>query len=196
MAARKKVKASTKRKVGSARKGAKARPTKAETVQTTGGEGAAAVESLFGGNMPPVKDLVYHLDQIAGYEAKAKTASMAVKKAKDAAKSAGIDLKSLAETKALNGMDPLDMATYFRQLQVLMREKGMPVQLSLYEPKFGTVEEQASAEGWRDGKAGRTPDTVRWSEGAPGHIQYMRRWNDAQKDNLENGVGDEPDGEE
>lgn len=127
MAAKKKA---AKKKVGGARRGALAKPTKDETVEVDSG----AAAPLLAGNMPPIKDILYHMDQIAGYEAKAKTAGMAVKKAKDAAKAAGIDMKAIAEAKGLNGMDPLDMATYFRQLQAVMREKGMPIQIGLFEP--------------------------------------------------------------
>jgi len=184
------------KKVGSARKGKAAKPTKADTVQTTGGDGDGGVPPLLAGNMPPIKDLLYHLEQIAGYQAKAKTASMAVTKAKNAAKAAGVDLKSLSETQGLIGMDPLDMATYFRQLQALMKEKGMPIQIQLFEPKFGSVEDQASHEGWADGTNGRTPNTTRWPEGTPGHVQYMRRWNDGQKEIISKGAkGDEAGGE-
>lgn len=73
-----------------------------------------------------------------------------------------------------------------------MRERGLPIQLSLYEPKYGSVEDQAKAEGWAAGKAGRSPDTDRWPEGAPGSGDYMRRWNDAQKDTVEQGQKKQP----
>lgn len=198
MAAKKKAAAPPKKKAkaggGSRRRALK--PTKSETVEVSGVD--PSVPPLLAGNMPPVKDILYHLEQIAGYQAKAKTASMAVTKAKNAAKEAGVDLKALSESQALIGMDPLDMATFFRQLQVVMQEKGMPVQISLFEPKYGSVEEQAGVEGWADGKAAKTPNTTRWREGAPGHVQYMRRWNDAQKDNLTDKAGadnDEDSGE-
>lgn len=175
-----------KKKIGSARKGSRVKQTAAEKTQTPGDGG---IPPLLAGNMPPIKDLLYHLEQIAGYQAKAKTASMAVTKAKNAAKSAGVDLKALSESQGLIGMDPLDMATYFRQLQAIMQEKGMPIQLQLYEPKFGSVEDQASHEGWNDGTNGRTPNTTRWPEGTPGHVQYMRRWNDGQKEIVTKGAG-------
>ena len=191
MAAKKKAVAKKAAKGGVSRRRA-AKPTKAETVEVSApGDGTAP---LLAGNMPPIRDLVYHLDQIAGYQAKAKTASMAVTKAKNAAKEAGVDLKALSQTQGLIGLDPLDMATYFRQLQVLMREKGMPVQIQLFEPKFGSVEDQASHEGWNDGLAGKTPNTSRWPEGAPGSVQYMRRWNDSQKELIMQGASGGEDG--
>jgi hypothetical protein len=185
MAAKKKVtarKGAKSKSVGSARKGRAAKPTKAETVEVSGGE--TGVPPLLAGNMPPIKDLIYHMEQIAGYQAKAKTASMAVTKAKNAAKAAGVDLKSIAEGQGLIGMDPLDMATYFRQLQAIMVEKGMPVQIQLFEPKFGSTEAQAKHEGWNDAKADKPPNTVRWPEGTPGYPEYMRSWNDGTRDNT------------
>lgn len=158
-----------------------AKPTKAEKVEVSAPGKDPTVPPLLAGNMPPIKDILYHLEQIAGYQAKAKTASMAVTKAKNAAKEAGVDLKSLAEGQGLIGMDPLNMATYFRQLQAIMREKGLPIQIQLFETKYGSVEEQAMKEGWDAGIAGRSPDTARWPEGTPGHEQHMRGWNDAQR---------------
>jgi hypothetical protein len=186
MAAKKKV---VKKKVGSARKGRAAKPTKEETVEVATGEAAP----LLAGNMPPKKDLLYHLNQIKGYQDAAKTAAGRVTAAKKSAKEAGVDMQAVALALGFKRSDPLDIATMLKQLQVFMREDGTPVQLSLYEPKFGSVEEQAKSEGWRDGKAARTPDTTRWPEGSPGHVEYMRRWNDAQKDNLEGGSKEEED---
>lgn len=156
--------------------------TKDETVEVNGAQG------LLLGNMPPIKDLKYHLGQIKGYQDAAKTASGRVTAAKKAAKEAGVDLQAISLAMGFKRSDALDLATMLRQLQALMAEEGTPVQISLFEPKFGSVEKQAAHEGWRDGKAGKSPDTVRWPEGTPGHVEYLRRWNDAQKDTIEEGV--------
>lgn len=174
MAAKKKT--ALKKKVGSARRGKSAKQTKGETVEVNPAQG------LLIGNMPPVKDLLYHADQIAGYQAKAKTAQGHVTAAKKRAREAGVDLNSIATALGYERTEPLELATHLRQLAALMAEKGMPVQIQLFEPKHGSVKEQAAAEGWAAGKAGRTPDTTRWPEGAEGHVEYMRRWNDGQKE--------------
>lgn len=160
----------------------KAKPdTKEETVEVNN-------MSLLLGNMPPIKDIMYHLDQIAGYQDKARTASAKVTDAKKKAKEAGVDLKSISDGIGLERVDALDLATYFRQLQVIMRERGLPIQLSLYETKFGSIEEQGASEGWSDGRAGRHFNNDRWIEGAPGFREYSRRWNDGQRELLEKGA--------
>jgi len=148
--------------------------SKSEGVDTSTGP------QLLLGNMPPVKDLIYHLETIAGWQAKAKTAKGRVTDAKKKAREVGVDLNAIAQAMGFERMDPLELATQLRQLQVLMAERGLPVQMSLYEPKYGTVDEQAAAEGAAAGKAGRTPDGARWPEGAPGFVAYMRAWNDEQ----------------
>ena len=160
------------------------KPGKTEEVDTSTGP------QLLLGNMPPIRDLIYHLDNIAGWQAKAKTAQGKVTDAKKKAREAGVDLSAIALTMGFERMDPLDMATQLRQLQSLMNERGLPVQMQLYEPKYGSVEEQGAAEGWAAGTSGRSPDTERWKEGAPGHKEYLRRWNDAQRQTIEGGQKD------
>ena len=159
-----------------------ANPTKDETVEVTGGETGSA--PLLAGNMPPTKDLMYHVGQIKGYQDAAKTASGRVTAAKKAAKEAGVDLTAIALHLGFKRTDALDLATLLRQLSAMMREDGLPVQLSLYEPKFGTLEAQAKHEGWNDAKNDRSPNTTRWPEGAPGHSEYLRSWNDGTRDNT------------
>lgn len=154
-----------------------AAPTKAETVEN-------GMSLLMGDNGPPSKDLLYHLDQIAGYMDKAKTAQTRVTEAKKKAKDAGVDVKAITDTLTELRMDPLDLAHRMHQKATLWREKGMPIQMSLYEPKFGSIEEQAKTEGWQDGINARNINLARWPEGAPGHIEYNRRWNDAQAENA------------
>lgn len=194
MAVKKKA-PSTKRKLGSARKGKAAKPTKSETVDVK--VGGQPIESLLIGNMPPIKDLLYHAQQIAGYQARAKRAQGLVTDAKNKAKEAGCDLNALSLAMGFEKMDPLELATILRQTAAVMQAKDMPIQMQLLEPKFGTVDEQAGAEGWAAGKAGRTPDTARWPEGSPGHVQYMRRWNDGTKENVTGAAtGDEGESEE
>lgn len=153
-------------------------PTKEETVDIS------TNMSLLFGNMPPTRDQMYHLQTIIGLEEKAATAQGRVREAKAKAKDAGIDLVAMGLHKKLKRADILDAVTTLRQLAVYFREEGMPVQISLFETKFGSMEEMGAAEGWRDGKAGKSPNSDRWIEGAPGFKEYMRRWNDANRDNL------------
>lgn len=192
--AKKAVQKPKSRRGGGSRR-SRAKPTKDEKVEVSGVD--PTVPPLLAGNMPPTKDLLYHLNQIKGYMDAAKTASGRVTAAKKSAKEAGVDLQAVSLALGFKRADPLDIATLLKQLSVYMREDGSPVQMALFEARFGSVEEQAKSEGWRDGTAGRSPDSSRWPEGGPGHVEYMRRWNDGQKDLVTNGAkgGKDEEGE-
>lgn len=157
-----------------------AKPTKAEQVETVN-------LSLLAGNQPPTRDLMYHVDNIAGWMDKASTAQGKVSDAKKKAKEAGVDVVAIMSFLKFKRMDPLDMASQLRQLATMAAEEGLPVQISLFESKYGSIEDQAGAEGYHAGSTGRTPDTKRWPEASPGHAQYMRRWNDAQAEIVSSG---------
>lgn len=179
MAAKKKTAAAKKPRGGGGGRRAK-EPTKDEQVEV-------ASKSLLTGNMPKIKDLNYHMAQIAGYIDKSRTAAKRVTEAKASAKEAGVDLAAIMEILSMKRADPLDVATHFRQLAALMQEEGMPVQIQLFEPKHGSIEDQAKSEGYQCGYAGKSPDTERWPEGTPGHEEYMRAWNDGQRQLVEHG---------
>lgn len=177
MAAKKKAvkKASSKRA---------AKETKEEQVEVI-------AASLLGGNMPKIKDLSYHLSQISGYQDKARTAAAKVTEAKKRAKESGIDINAIMDTLRMQRLDMLDLATELKQKAALMSELGFGVQIQLFEPKYGSIDDQAAAEGSRDGSSARTPNTERWPEGTPGSVSYMRAWNDAQASIVMNGANAE-----
>lgn len=89
-------------------------PTAEEVVDTSTGP------QLLLGNMPPVKDLIYHLETIAGWQAKARTAQGKVSDAKKKAKEAGVDVTAITRMMGYERMDVLDLATELRQLSTLM----------------------------------------------------------------------------
>lgn len=161
---------------GSRRKAAK--PTKGEAVDVSVGS------LLTGDNMPPLRDITYHFETILGLMDKARTAAGKVGDAKKKAKEAGVDVPALMQVQKMMRLDPLDLAALLKQQSALMTKLGLPVQLALFEPKYGSVDEQAAAEGWAAGNAGRSLDAARWLEGTPGHEAYTRSWNDAQRDNV------------
>lgn len=153
-------------------------PTKDETVET------GVMSLLMGDNAPPLKDLNYHYNTILGLMDKAASAQTKVSDAKKKAKEANVDVAALMNVRKALKMDPLDLAHRLRQEAALLRDKGSPVQMQLYEPKFGTVEEQAGNEGWQDGINARNMNLARWPEGTPGFVEYSRKWNDAQAENA------------
>lgn len=175
--------AKTKKPAKKGGKKAAMKPTKEETTEVSTG-----LSLLLGHNDPPSKDLLYHMDTIAGLQTKAKSAAGKVSEAKKKAKEAGVDMNAVALTlKALN-MDVIDLASMLRQQAILFRERGMPVQLSLYEPVYGSPEEQGKAEGWSDGTNGRNLNVARWPDGALGSKEYGRAYNDAQAHIITNGA--------
>ena len=175
-------------KKGGAKKKAASKPTKEETVDVSAG-----VQLLLG-NTPPTRDLMYHYETILGLMDKARTAAAKVGDAKKKAKEAGIDVNDLMNMMKMARMDPLDLATELKQQAIMMRELGLPVQLSLYEPKYGSIEKQAMALGFAAGRAGRSPNVEMFPEGTPGHVEYMRGWNDGQAELIKHGkLKDNPD---
>lgn len=168
MAAKKKALAKPK---SSSRRAAK--ETKDEEVEV-------GIQSLLTGNMPKVRDLSYHLQTIAGLIDRARTAAAKVTEAKKKAKESGVDVSAIMEIMSMKRADPLEIATKYRQMAALMQEEGMPVQLSLYEIRYGSPEEQGAKLGWDAGINGRSPPIDLFPEGAPGHKEMMRRWNDSQ----------------
>jgi hypothetical protein len=139
---------------------------------------------LLGNNMPPNRDVMYHYQTILGLMEKVSAAQSKVSDAKKKAKEAGVDVGALMDTKKMMGLDPLDLAAKLKQQAMLLTELGSPIQFQLFEPKYGSLEEQAGLEGWQDGINARNMNIARWAEGAPGHIEYTRRWNDAQAENA------------
>ncbi len=157
---------------GAGRRAAKAKAADAVDV---------AVGSLLtGDNLPKLRDLKHHYTHILKLQEQASLAAKAVTTAKKIAKEAGCDVAGLMQIKSNYKLDPMDLAARLRQQMSLMKELGSPVQIQLFETKYGSVEAQAAAEGRADGKAGRSPNGARWADGAPGFDEYTAAWNEGQ----------------
>lgn len=159
----------------------KQKPTKDETVETSNG-----VQLLLG-NIVGQKDREYYADTFLKLQAKANTANASVREFKKKAKEAGVNVQSMLNVLKLEKMDALDLADLLKQEMAFIRDRGLPVQLSLYEPKYGSIQEQATKFGWDAGVNGRSPPVDMYPEGTPGHEEMMRSWNDAQKQIIEDG---------
>ena len=169
------------------------KPTKGETVETSEG-----VQLLLG-NMPSAKDAMFHYQTILALIDKARTASARVSEAKKKAKEANVDVGALMTVMRMERADPLDLAGELKMQAMLMSELGLPVQINLFEPKYGSIEEQAKAEGFAAGKAGRSADGGRWKEGEPGYEEYLAAWTKGQASHVtgaEELTEDESEGEE
>lgn len=135
-------------------------------------------------NMPSERDLEHHLQNIKGWKDKAATAQKHLSDARKKAREAGISIKAIMVYLGYERADTLDVATELGQLSILMRRRGHPVQMQLYDLRHGDPAAQAKAEGYADGRAAKTPNAARWPETSPQHAIYMAAWNDGQKDNL------------
>lgn len=165
------------KKADGARRDARAKPTKDETVEVKQG-----VQLLLA-NLPSDKDALYHYENILQHAAKAKTASANLGSAKKKAKEAGIDVSAIMETMKLERMDPLDLASKLKEQARLMDKRGLPIQMGLYETAYKSVEEQAYDLGFKDGVAGRSMNTKLYKEGGPGYEDYARGWRAGQAKN-------------
>lgn len=167
-----------------------AKATKEETVDVSTG-----VQLLLG-NMIGEKDRSYYYQTYLNLLAKKAHIGSQIQEFGKKAKEAGVDMAALKLVISMEKWESLDLATYLKQLAANMRDRGLPLQMNLYQPQYGTVQEQATAMGWADGKSGRSPATDLWPEKTPGHEEYMRAWNDGQKQIIEDGQknkGKQPD---
>lgn len=151
-------------------------PTKDETVETSTG-----VQLLLG-NLPSDRDALHAFETLARLKDKSKTAAGHVSDQKKKMKESGLDVKAFEEIMRLERADPLDVAAQLREMQRLARLRGLPIQIGLFETKYKSVEDQAFAMGYADGKAGRPANESQWPEEAPGNQDYHRGWQEGQKD--------------
>lgn len=159
----------------------KLKETKAEAVEVSSG-----VQLLLG-NIIGQKDREYYLETFLKLKAKAATANSAVRDFRKKAKEAGVNMSAVDDVLAMEKMDPMDLADLLKQTMLLARDRGLPVQIQLFEPKYGSPDEQATKLFWDAGINGRSPPIDLFPEGAPGYEAGMRAWNDAQKQIVEDG---------
>lgn len=158
-----------------------AKETKAETVEASQG-----VQLLLG-NMMEQKDREYYIETFLKLKDKLNTASSHVREFRKKAKEAGVNMKAMTDTLSMERLDPIDVADYLKQQMLFFRDRGMPVQLALYETKYASIEKQAEAMGWDAGMNGRSPPVDLFPEGTPGHSEMLRSWNSAQAQVIEDG---------
>jgi uncharacterized protein (UPF0335 family) len=159
-----------------AKKGGKkpAKETKAETVETSTG-----VQLLLG-NMMAQKDREYYVNTYLGLKGKCDKANSDLSEFGKKAKEAGVDMKAMKQVLGMEKLDAIDVADFLKQMAAFARDRGLPVQIQLFQPKFGTLEAQATQLGWDAGINGRNPPVDLFPEGTPGHPEMMRAWNDSQ----------------
>lgn len=151
-----------------------AKETKAEQVETSTG-----VQLLLG-NMMGQKDREYYVHTYLGLKGKCDKANADLSEFGKKAKEAGVDMKAMKQVLNMEKLDALDVASFLKQLAAFGKDRGLPVQIQLFEPKYGSIEEQATKMGWDAGINGRNPPIELFPEGNPGFVEMMRAWNDSQ----------------
>jgi len=177
MAPKKTKKSAAPKKAKRSRGRRKAKETKAETVEVSNG-----VQLLLGiGNGPQDEELVRDFELLMNLMAKSATAAGRVSEQKSKMKDKGIDVKAVMNTMRLERLAPEDLARELQQQQRLMKARGLPIQVELFEAKYDSPEAQAKVFGFKDGKDGRSQDASRWPEGTPAHQAYVDAWVEGQK---------------
>lgn len=169
-----------------AKKKASRKPRRTETeVSHETVESSQSVQLLLG-NMMEQKDRAYYMETWLKLKAKADTATSHLRDFRKKAKEAGVNVQAMTDTLKMERLDPLEVADYLKQQMMFFRDRGMPVQLSLYEPKYDSVEQQAQHMGWDAGINGRSPPIDLFPENTPGYEPMLKAWNDAQAQLIEN----------
>jgi hypothetical protein len=183
-------KPAAKKSKGSSRR--RAAPTKEETVETSTG-----VQLLLG-NMPSDKDALSNLEILMNLIDRSHSAAARVTDHKKKMREMGFDITGMTNTIRLMRLDPIDLAAELKEQQRLMRLKGLPVQMALFEPKYGSPEAQAKALGYRTGRAGKSVNAELYPDTSPYFETYLAAWTEGQKDMIEKGAlkDDEPEEEE
>lgn len=158
-----------------------AKETKAEKVETSTG-----VQLLLG-NMLAQKDREYYVTTYLGLKGKCDKANSDLSEFGKKAKEAGVDMKAMKQVLGLEKQDALDVASFLKQMAAFAKDRGLPVQIQLFEPKYGSLEAQAKQLGWDAGINGRNPPIDLYPEGTPGHVEAMRAYNDAQAQIIRGG---------
>lgn len=132
------------------------------------------------GNMMGEKDRAYYVDTYLKLLAKHQKTGSDLSDFGKKAKEAGVDMPAMKAVLKLEKTDPLDLASTLKQMAAFGKDRGLPIQIQLFEPKYGSIEAQATKLGWDAGMSGRNPPTELYPEGTPGHTEAVRAWNDAQ----------------
>lgn len=171
------------KKIGSARKGARARSTKPDQVEVKVG-----VSKTLLSNLPDDEAALRQYELLNDLKAKSKRAADKVSKQKKSMKESGYDVEAFERTASYERYTPEELGAHLSELVRLARLRGLPIQMKLFETQYGNVQAQASAEGRADGKNGRNANTSRWPEDQEGGKEYMASWMEGQEELVAGGA--------
>ena len=133
--------------------------------------------------MPEPRDLEHHYRQIKGFKEKAATANSHLRDARKKAKEAGINLAALDGILSYERMDEHEVREELSQLSAHLKIHGHPVQLTIFEAKNGTAEEEAYRVGRKHCELGKSSDSP-YPEGSSADAEYTRGYSDMTAERL------------
>lgn len=125
--------------------------------------------------MPQPDRQLFYFDSIKSENAMIAKAQDRLKKIKAAAKSENVDTGAISEVLKMEKGDAVAYRRKLEQQAILMKAKGIPFQMTIYDIAFGDGIEQATYEGRLQAQGGKTPE-CRWPEGSPEFEAFHREY--------------------
>lgn len=133
--------------------------------------------------MPQADRQLHYFDAIKGENAQIAKANERLKKIKAAAKSENVNVKAITNVLKMEKGDVVVYRQELEQQAILMREKGIPFQMTIHDIAFGSAVEQAKFEGAAAARAGRGPE-CRFPESSDAYDAYMEEYALVQAGNV------------
>lgn len=125
--------------------------------------------------MPAPDRQLHYFDSIKHELAMVAKANERVKKLKKAAESENCDVPAIMATLKLEKGDVVKYRRQYEQQAVLMKAKGIPFQMSIFDISFKNPVDQAVFEARAQANAGRTFE-CRFPEGSDEHEAAIKEW--------------------
>lgn len=146
---------------------------------------AAAEDNQLALPMPKERDLKHYISEYQLADAAVKKAKQHLDKIVASADEAGVSVPAIKRgLKIVASKNLIQAKSDLMQLSMVLEELGCPLQIQVFEAKFGGPEAEAKAAGYRDGKAGRDRDYGQWVKGSPARRAYDGGYEEAQIENM------------
>lgn len=134
--------------------------------------------------MPAERDVKHYISEWALADKRVKDAEKARKKVETCMDEAGISVKEMKRAAKMKDVNPVQLKYDMSQLCMFMSEMGLPVQIQVFETRFGSAEAEQKARGYKDGKAGKDRDHGTLMKGSPGRRAYDEGYDEGQIENM------------
>jgi hypothetical protein len=134
--------------------------------------------------MPKDRDLKHYISEYQLGKKRVDDAKAALDKITASADEAGVSVDAIKKGLAIQKKNPAQAKSDMMQLAMVLRELGTPLQVEVYEPKYGSPEAEAKVAGFQDGKAGKDRDYRSWVKGSPARRAYDENYEAGQLENM------------